>query len=218
MDRLTKKLDRPDIPVVYTKGWFGDTVPEAMNQGGIRAILKRLCEYEDTGLTPEEIMEMKKTADIKKRQCIDVVDVPKIYDGTIIQRVSRKGVKINGEYFYDDSLVLNYLGQKVKIVINGNVAAVFDLGHKSEYPIAGFILETFNCKHTFHPYTNEENTKAKIFTQVVSRYGLQIDGKKYYLPDLVFSHLGYRVKIKIQGHMVDVYDFHNDNHLENFEL
>lgn len=66
-------------------------------------------------------------------------------------------MKINGEYFYDDHLVLNYLGQKVKIVISGNVAAVFDLGYKSEYPIAGFILETFNCKHTFHPYTNDRN-------------------------------------------------------------
>lgn len=217
MERLTTKLHAFGA-VLYTNEVGKHLSPAELSVGQTREVLHKLCEYEETGLTPEQIMEMKKSANIKKCQRKDVMDVPKIYDGTIIQRVSRKGVKINGEYFYDDSLVLNYLGQKVKIVISGNVAAVFDLEKNSEYPIAGFILETFNCKHTFHPYTNEENTKAKIFTQVVSRYGLQIDGKKYYLPDLVFSHLGYRVKIKIQGHMVDVYDFHNDNHLENFEL
>lgn len=123
----------------------------------VKKLMDRLCEYEDTGFTPEQIMEMKKSADIKKCQRKDVLGVPKNYDGTFIQRVSRRGVKINGEYFYDDRLVFNYLGQKVKIVINGNVAAVFDLGYKSEYPIAGFILETFNCKHTFHSYTNDRN-------------------------------------------------------------
>lgn len=217
MERLTTKLHAFGA-VLYTNEVGKHLSPAELSVGQTREVLHKLCEYEETGLTPEQIMEMKKSANIKKCQRKDVMDVPKIYDGTIIQRVSRKGVKINGEYFYDDRLILDHLGQKVKIVISGNVAAVFDLEKNSEYPIAGFILETFNCKHTFHPYTNEENTKAKIFTQVVSRYGLQIDGKKYYLPDLVFSHLGYRVKIKIQGHMVDVYDFHNDNHLENFEL
>ncbi len=135
MERLTTKLH--DFGAVLYINEVGKHLsPAELSVGQTREVLHKLCEYEETGFTPEQIMEMKKSANIKKCQRTRIVIVP----------------------------------------------------------------------------------EAKIFTQVVSRYGLQINGKKYYLPDLVFSHLGYRVKIKIQGHMVDVYDFHNDNHLENFEL
>lgn len=156
MERLTTKLHAFGA-VLYTNEVGKHLSPAELSVGQTREVLHKLCEYEETGFTPEQIMEMKKSANIKKCQRKDVMDVPKIYDGTIIQRVSRKGVKINGEYFYDDRLILNHLGQTVKIVISGNVAAVFDLEKNSEYPIAGFILETFNCKHTFHPYTNDRN-------------------------------------------------------------
>lgn len=54
----------------------------------VKKIMDRLCEYEDTGLTPEEIFTMKKSANINKCQRKYVMDMPKIYDGTIIQRIS----------------------------------------------------------------------------------------------------------------------------------
>ena len=45
--------------VVYTKGEYEDTTAGEMRDEDIRNVMKRLCEYEDTGLTPPEIMELK---------------------------------------------------------------------------------------------------------------------------------------------------------------
>lgn len=108
----------------------------------VKRIMDRLCEYEDTELEPKEIVEMKKAANIKRCQRKGIVGVPKNGNRTIIQRVSRRGLIINGEYFYDEELSHCYYGQKVKIVIKDNVATVFDLGYKAGQPIAEFDLQT----------------------------------------------------------------------------
>lgn len=65
MDRLTARIDG------YSHGKCGRNLDIALknksyNRGCFEctAIIERLCEYEDTGLTPEEITAMK--ADNKK--------------------------------------------------------------------------------------------------------------------------------------------------------
>lgn len=149
----------------------------------------------------------------------NIIGKPKSGARIFTARVTPNGIIIDNILYGIRDLIDGHCNEKVKIRIVDNIATVFDIETgKQIIWFELFLHEGINCKHSFIPYTNEEIAKAIIFTQVVSRYGLQIDGKKYYLPDLVFSHLGYRVKIKIQGHMVDVYDFHNDKHLENFEL
>ena len=47
--RLTAKIKRPDKEdlVVYTKGTYEDTIPAEMTKNDIRAILKKLADYED---------------------------------------------------------------------------------------------------------------------------------------------------------------------------
>ena len=48
--RLTAKIKRPDKEdlIVYTKGTYEDTIPAEMTKNDIRAILKKLADYEDT--------------------------------------------------------------------------------------------------------------------------------------------------------------------------
>jgi hypothetical protein len=54
MDRLTKRIGEH---VYYTKGKYEETIPAECESWDVRTILQRLAEYEDTGLTPEEIAE-----------------------------------------------------------------------------------------------------------------------------------------------------------------
>ena len=91
-------------------------------------IIDRLCEYEDTGLTPAEIMELKgKKNTAKVRRCKDV----KEYLSAI---VTPKGVLIRGDHYYSDKLVLEHLGDVVDIVIYNHIsiAEVFWRGNHIE--------------------------------------------------------------------------------------
>lgn len=107
----------------------------------VKRMMDRLCEYEDTELEPKEIVEMKKSANIKRCQRKGIVGVPKTGDRIIIMRVSRRGLEINGDCYYDKEFVRNYAGQKVKIVIKDNFVSVFDLGYKSVIPLLMFNLD-----------------------------------------------------------------------------
>lgn len=60
MDRFIRVLKaRGESVVVYTKGKYEDTTAGEMMDEDIRNVMKRLCDYEDTGLTPPDIMELK---------------------------------------------------------------------------------------------------------------------------------------------------------------
>lgn len=60
MERLIRIIKaRGESVVVYTKGRYEDTTAGEMRSDDIRNVMKRLHEYEDTGLTPEQIMELK---------------------------------------------------------------------------------------------------------------------------------------------------------------
>ena len=57
MERLTIKLGS------YIVGYKADNrtlAPAELSVGQTREVLQRLCEYEETGLLPDEILELKK--------------------------------------------------------------------------------------------------------------------------------------------------------------
>lgn len=60
MKRLTRviKVDGKSV-VVYTKGIYEDTTAAEMEHKDVRNVMRRLSEYEDTGLDPEQIRELK---------------------------------------------------------------------------------------------------------------------------------------------------------------
>ena len=60
MERLTKVINAcGKTVVVYTRGKYEDTTTGEMRHEDIRNVMRRLSDYEDTDLTPEQIMEMK---------------------------------------------------------------------------------------------------------------------------------------------------------------
>lgn len=52
MSRLTKRIS---AVVCYTQGKYDETIPAECTPQDVRAILNKLADYEDTGLSPEEI-------------------------------------------------------------------------------------------------------------------------------------------------------------------
>ena len=60
MERLTKVINAcGKTVVVYTRGKYEDTTTGEMRHEDIRNVMRRLSDYEDTGLTPEQIRELK---------------------------------------------------------------------------------------------------------------------------------------------------------------
>lgn len=67
MARLTKVIKPPlEQVIVYTKGKYENTTAGEMENEDVRKVLKRLAAYEDTGLMPEEVMELKERDTAKK--------------------------------------------------------------------------------------------------------------------------------------------------------
>lgn len=61
MERLTKVINTcGKTVVVYTRGKYEDTTAGEMEHKDIRNVMKRLSDYEETDLTPEQIRELKK--------------------------------------------------------------------------------------------------------------------------------------------------------------
>ncbi len=76
MERLTKVITAyGKTVVVYTRGKYEDTTAGEMEHKDIRNVMKCLSEYEDTGLTPEQIRELKERdvaqAPIKPKTALD---------------------------------------------------------------------------------------------------------------------------------------------------
>lgn len=73
MERLTKVINAcGKIVVVYTHGKYKDTTTGEMRHEDIRNVMRRLSDYEDTGLTPEQIMVLKER---------DTAKAPEEHDG-----------------------------------------------------------------------------------------------------------------------------------------
>ena len=73
MERLTKVINTcGKTVVVYTRGKYEDTTTGEMRHEDIRNVMRRLSDYEDTGLTPEQIRELKER---------DTAKAPEEHDG-----------------------------------------------------------------------------------------------------------------------------------------
>lgn len=123
MERLTKRLNPSDI-VVYTERGTNYLTPAELSVGQTRKVLQQLCKYEETGLSPDEIIKLKKSADTKrKNQRIRIVGVVKPI--VLKQRVSRYGLHINGKKYYLPDLTLYHIGEIASVVIYKHKAKVY---------------------------------------------------------------------------------------------
>lgn len=66
MERLTERIKRPqkDDLIVYTNGKYEDTIPAEMTNDDIRAVLKKLADYEDL---EEQGLLVRLPDDLKKK-------------------------------------------------------------------------------------------------------------------------------------------------------
>lgn len=121
MDRLTKKLCQT---TVYVGEESKLLVPAELLVGQTREVLQKLCEYEETGLSPDEVIELKKSADIKvKNQRTKILGIVK--PTVLKQRVSRYGLHINGKKYYLPDLALYHIGEIATVTIYKNNVKVF---------------------------------------------------------------------------------------------
>lgn len=67
MQRITSKL-HDFAPAFYVNKEGKHLTPAELSVGQTREVLQRLCEYEETRLSPDEILELKKkSADTKTK-------------------------------------------------------------------------------------------------------------------------------------------------------
>ena len=67
MERLTRVIKgHGNDVIVYTQGKYTDTTAGEMKCKDVRNVMKHLCDYENTGLTPPEIMELAERDTAKK--------------------------------------------------------------------------------------------------------------------------------------------------------
>lgn len=137
MDRLTKKLYQT---TVYVGEESKHLIPAELSVGQTREVLQKLCEYEETGLSPDEVVELKKSADIKvKNQRTKILGIVK--PTVLKQRVSRYGLHINGKKYYLPDLALYHIGEIASVVI---------YKHKAKVYIDNSLVEEFELYHRFY--------------------------------------------------------------------
>ena len=137
MDRLTKKLCQT---TVYVGEESKHLIPAEVSVGQTREVLQKLCEYEETGLSPDEVVELKKSADIKvKNQRTKILGIVK--PTVLKQRVSRYGLHINGKKYYLPDLALYHIGEIASVVI---------YKHKAKVYIDNSLVEEFELYHRFY--------------------------------------------------------------------
>ena len=137
MDRLTKKLCQT---TVYVGEESKHLIPAELSVGQTREVLQKLCEYEETGLSPDEVVELKKSADIKvKNQRTKILGIVK--PTVLKQRVSRYGLHINGKKYYLPDLALYHIGEISSVVI---------YKHKAKVYIDNSLVEEFELYHRFY--------------------------------------------------------------------
>ena len=130
MDRLTKKLCQT---TVYVGEESKHLIPAELSVGQTREVLQKLCEYEETGLSPDEVVELKKSADIKvKNQRTKILGIVK--PTVLKQRVSRYGLHINGKKYYLPDLALYHSGE-IATIYKNNVKVFIDNSFVEEFEL-----------------------------------------------------------------------------------
>ena len=107
----------------------------------IGKLIDQLCAYEDTGLTPEEIVQLREKKNTAKvRRCLEKgmkqYGIPKEVYIDVPARVTRRGILIEGEYYYSDKLFA-YIGDRVDVKIYTHLHIAEVLCHRKH-------IETFD--------------------------------------------------------------------------
>lgn len=94
----------------------------------VKKMMDRLCAYEDTGLTPEEIAELKEKKNTAKvRRCKDGSE----HNTTLVTtKVTRNGVLIRGTFYYSPLLLFKCLNKDVDILIYEHLHLAVVFYHK----------------------------------------------------------------------------------------
>ena len=114
MERLTKCVN--GVTVYVGPGCkYPDTgeIPAELDAGSVRAVLCKLAAYEDTELTPEEIVEADKTLknnwEIRLDRLNEAVDLIKVKDEG---RLEKLPCKVGGTVYANFSICGDYLREK----------------------------------------------------------------------------------------------------------
>lgn len=78
MDRLTKKLCQT---TVYVGEESKHLIPAELSVGQTREVLQKLCEYEETGLSPDEVVKLKKIRQHQKMSAEVQLNKLRLYSG-----------------------------------------------------------------------------------------------------------------------------------------
>lgn len=177
MVRLSKKLS--DGTVVYNSS-SDLLVPAELTPSDVRIVLCRLCEYESTGLTPERIMEMKKSADNKGhwQKPIHIIGKPKSSARIFTTRVAPNGIIIDNILYGIRDLIKEHCNEKVKVRVFKDVATVFDI--ETGEQIIWFELylhKGINCKHSFYPYKTEYGDTPDMIQKAIDEVSAKVAKK-----------------------------------------
>lgn len=159
MERLTKRFD--NRCVTYNTS-SGEIVPAELTPTDVRKVLHRLCEYEDTGYEPEEIIKIKKIFGEKncQQKPIRIIGKPKTGARIFTTRVTPNGIIIDNILYGIRDLIDGHCNEKVKIRIVDDIATVFDIETGEQIIwFELFLHEGINCKYTIYPYLNKENIR-----------------------------------------------------------
>lgn len=84
MERLTKRIGEY---VYYTQGKYPDTTASEMAKDDVRNALQKLAEYEDLGLTPEQIKQIDA---LYREKCEELAEYKKLKEQGLILKLPCK--------------------------------------------------------------------------------------------------------------------------------
>ena len=111
--------------------WNGKKWVLPQGKGSFRRIAERLAAYENTGLTSDEIMELK-----EKKRTVTRVQRRKDSGEHMTARVTRYGIKVLGDHYWSAPLIFAYMGKKVDVRVER-------AAKKVKVFFQGELIETF---------------------------------------------------------------------------
>ena len=138
MERLT--IRKKGVPIADTEK-FGDLCSKLpwlchdfeCNECPLGRIIDRLCEYEDTGLTPSEIVKLKEKKNTTKVRRCDREN----HTTLLTTKVTENGVLIRETFYYSTILLFRCFDKDVDIYINEH-------RHQAEVYYHNELIEFFN--------------------------------------------------------------------------
>lgn len=177
MERLTKRFD--NRCVTYNTS-SGEIVPAELTPTDVRKVLHRLCEYEDTGYEPEDIIKIKKIFGGKNcyQKPIRIIGKPKSSARIFTTRVTPNGIIIDNILYGIRDLIKEHCNEKVKVRVFKDVATVFDIETGEQILWFELYLHNgINCKHSFYPYKTEYGDTPDMIQKAIDEVSAKVAKK-----------------------------------------